>query len=158
MSRPLHRERGTASIEMAAILPLSILILVMIVLIGRLTWHAIVLTKSVADVSRIVATLPRATLVGTPDALRAFARNTLNDATRSAGLDIQPRDDAFTVMCGDFACVNTNFNAITVTSVIDFQDTIFNSNFQEVIPKEFLISSLSSQTYAPTTPQVPTND
>lgn len=158
MRRPLHRERGVASIEMAIILVVSIVILVMIVLAGRLTWHATVLTKSIAATDRIVATLPRAMIVGGPVALGQFVKTTVFDTTRSAGLDIQPNADLFTVTCGGFACADFAFTSVTVTAGLNFRDTIFNANFQEVYAKAFLIHATATQTYATTTPKVPNND
>lgn len=158
MRRPLHRERGIAIVEMAFILLGSIGILVMIVLAGRLTWHASVLTKSIAASDRIVATLPRATIVGGPVALGQFVKTTVYDTTRSAGLDIQPDAELFSVMCGGFVCADFGFTSVTVTAGINFRDTIFNSNFQEVFAKAFVIHATATETYATTTPKVPNND
>lgn len=157
MKRQLHRERGTATIEMAVVTMLSIVILAMIVLAGRLTWYAIALTKGVANTNRIVATLPRATLVADADVLEAFVKDTLYDATESAGIDIQPRGNSIAVLCGMGHCDDKPFVFVLVTATIDFRDTIFDSDFHHVIPEALTISSISTQTYATTFPAVSTN-
>lgn len=154
MKRQPHRERGIATIEMAAVVTLTIVILAMIVLSGRLTWHAIALTKGVASANRIVATLPRATIVGGSTALKLFTINTVYDATRSAGLDIQPDQEMFDVKCGLFNCTDIEFGSITVTAAIYFRDTIFSSAYQQVLPEKLTITAAATQTYATTTPNV----
>lgn len=157
MSRRLHRERGTAAMEMVVVTMLSIIILATIVLVGRLTWHAIALTKGVANTNRIVATLPRATLVGGADALAAFAKGTLYDATESSGIDMQPDGQTFTLLCGMSHCADDPFTFVFVTARINFRDTIFDSDFEDVIPEAFTIRSTSTQAYATTYPQVQAN-
>ncbi|GGY25152.1 hypothetical protein [Pseudoduganella albidiflava] len=154
MNRQPHRERGIATIEMAAVVTLTIVILAMIVLSGRLTWHAIALTKGVANTNRIVATLPRATIVGGSTALKLFTINTVYDATRSAGLDIQPDEELFDVNCGLFNCTDIGFSSITVSAAILFHDTIFGSVYQQVLPENLTIPAAATQTYATTTPKV----
>ncbi|WBS03286.1 hypothetical protein OU994_02955 [Pseudoduganella sp. SL102] len=154
MKRQPHRERGIATIEMAAVVTLTIVILAMIVLSGRLTWHAIALTKGVANTNRIVATLPRATIVDDPDVLKEFVKNTVYDATRSAGLDIQPRANMFLVTCGLFNCTDIDFSSVTVSAAIYFHDTIFGSAYQQVLPENLTIPAAATQTYATTTPKV----
>lgn len=157
MSRQLHRERGTAAMEMTVVTMLSIVILAMIVLAGRLTWHAVALTKGVANTNRIVATLPRATLVGGPDALKAFTQDTLYDATESAGIDMQPDSQFIAVSCGLDPCGDDAFNAIRFSARIYFRDTIFDSDFNDVIPDIFTIRSASTQAYATNFPAVSKN-
>lgn len=157
MSRRLHRQRGIAAIETALLMMVSIGALAMIVLAGRLTWHAIALTKGIANTNRIVATLPIATIISGPDALKGFTKETLYDATQSAGLDMQPRADTVTVMCGIYACAESGFTSISITAGIAFRDTIFDSDFHHVIPENFLIRSAATQTYATTFPPVAKN-
>jgi hypothetical protein len=157
MNRQLHRERGTAAMEMTVVAMLSIVILAMIVLVGRLTWHAIALTKGVANTNRIVATLPRTTLVGGVTTLKAFAQDTLSEATGSAGIDIQPDSESLRVSCGLDECVDASFNSVQVIARIYFRDTVFDSDFNDVIPDSFLMRSVATQTYANTFPPVSKN-
>lgn len=157
MNRRAHRERGTATLEMAVVTMLSVIILAMIVLAGRLTWHAIALTKGVANTSRIVATLPRATIVGGAGALKVYAQDTLNDATESAGIDLQPDEDSFFIMCGSFTCADAPFGSIRMGSRIFFRDTIFDSDFYYELPGVFMINADSTQTYANPYPAVSKN-
>lgn len=157
MNRRLYRERGIAAMEMAVVTMFSIVVLAMIVLVGRLTWHAVALTKGVANTNRIVATLPRTTLVGGANALKAFAQDTLYGVTASAGIDMQPDSETFSVTCGGRICADNNFGSIQVDATIYFRDTIFDSDFHHVIPEALTISSISTQTYATTFPAVSTN-
>jgi len=157
MNRRLYRERGIAAMEMAVVTMFSIVVLAMIVLVGRLTWHAVALTKGVANTNRIVATLPRTTLVGGASALKVFAQDTLYDATASAGIDMQPDSETFLVLCGSGLCADNTFGSIQVDASINFRDTIFDSDFHHVIPEALTIRSVSAQNYATTFPAVSTN-
>lgn len=159
MMRTLHRQRGTAAMEMAVVTMLSVVVLAMIVLAGRATWHATALTKSAANTARIVATLPRATLVSTAPGgfVEIFAEANLRDATVSAGLDLQPDHRMFRVSCGTRQCDDGAFTSITISTKIYFTDTIFDSDFQDIGLESLGIVSEPRQTYATATPAVPTN-
>jgi hypothetical protein len=157
MNRTLRRQRGTAAMEMAVVTMLSVVVLAMIVLAGRATWHATALTKSVANTARIVATLPRPALVSRTDFVEVFAEANLLDATQSAGIDLQPNHRDFDAECGNGACEDRDFTSVTVRSAISFRDTIFDGDFQNIGLDSLDIISESRQTYATATPAVPTN-
>jgi hypothetical protein len=157
MRRILYRERGIAAMEMTVVAGLSIIVLAMIVLAGRFTWHAIVMTKSVANASRIVATLPRTTIAGEMDTLLSFTAATIKDTTRSAGLDLQPRNDGFSVMCGSSTCTDRSFDAVSVSAQLSFRDTIFGSAYQQIGLRAVTIVPSYTQNYAQPYPDAPTN-
>lgn len=160
MNRHHPRERGTAAIEMVFVLLTSTLLLGIIVLVGRLTWHATSLVKSVADTTRIVATLPRTTLVGDPTNLRVLTERHVRTATGSAGLDLQPQD-GIDARCSNSACTDFAFTSISVEASIRFYDTIFGNNLFEAnvnynIEPEYHMAFTYRQTYARPLPP-PTN-
>ena len=160
MNRRLHRERGTAAIEMVFVLLTSILLLGIIVLVGRLTWHATTLVKRVADTTRIVATLPRTTLVGGVSNVRVQAEQYVRAATGSAGLDLQP-GHGIDARCGGMSCTDFNFTSVSVEAAIRFYDTIFgNSLFEGTvnynIQPEYNMAFTYRQTYV-RPPPPPTN-
>ncbi|QBE63566.1 TadE/TadG family type IV pilus assembly protein [Pseudoduganella lutea] len=152
MNRRPCRERGTAAIEMVFVLLTSILLLGIIVLVGRLTWHATSLVKSVADTTRIVATLPRTTLVGGTTHMKALTERHVRVVTESAGLDLQP-GDGIDARCGGTSCTDFAFTFVTVNASIRFYDTIFGTNLFDVrvnynIQPEYNMAFIYRQTYA----------
>lgn len=157
MNRHPCREGGTAAIEMVFVLLTSILLLGIIVLVGRLTWHATALVKSVADTTRIVATLPRTTLVGGTTHIKALTERHVRAVSQSAGLDLQP-GDGIEANCGNGACIDTNFAFVSVEASIYFYDTIFgtrlfNPNINYNIQPEYTMAFTYRQTYVrPTAP------
>lgn len=151
MKRHPFHERGTAAMEMTVVLFFTVILLGIIVLFGRLTWHATALAKGVSSTTRILATLPRMTLVDS-DAVETIVRQEVRNTTLSAGLDLQPLRSNIDANCGTEVCRERNFDSVSLIASITFHDTIFGSDlfpisYAELFGEEVTIDFTYRQTY-----------
>ena len=146
------RERGVAAIEMTVVLFLGFALLVAVVLLGRLTWHAIAMQKAVSNVGRIVTAMPFETLTtyGVTTSLHTLASTHVLTATRSAGLDTLPLSDMIAVQCDGLPCGDTQVGVLRVAASIRFHDTIFGNDVSGLLPEQGLtVNPRYSQNYVP---------
>lgn len=154
MNRPRHRTRGTAAIEMVLVLLLGTGALASLVLLGRMTWHAIAMQKAVASTGRIVSTLPRETLntSGIADVIDPFIQTEVRAATLSAGLDTRPSLSSIESSCaaGGWNCGDMPVTQVQVRAAIRFNDTVFGNGFTGLLPESGLFFVAEYwQTYVP---------
>ena len=152
MKARLKNERGVAAIEMTIVLFLGFVLLVAVVLLGRLTWHAIAMQKAVTNVGRIVTAMPFETLTtfAVAEPLQTLAVAHIQTAVRSAGLDTQPPASMTAVLCDGSPCGDTQVGVLRVTSSIRFHDTIFGNEASGLLPEEGLtVNTRYSQSYVP---------
>lgn len=155
MKRRLQTERGVVAIEMSIVLVLGIFLLASVLVLGRLTWHAIVMQKAISSAGRIVGALPFETITtsGVSGAINAIAASHVDAATQSAGLDIQPDPDLTMVDCVDAGrggCGRTIVTFIAASSYLRFSDTIFGNSMTGLLPEAGLDLDVTYfQTYVP---------
>lgn len=152
MKAGLKSEHGVVAIEMTVVLILGFVLLVAVVLLGRLTWHAIALQKAVSNVGRIVTAMPFETLTTYDVAgpLQTLAVAQIQTAAQSAGLDTQPSASMTSVSCDGLPCGDTQVGVLRVTASIRFHDTIFGNGLSGLLPEEGLTVNLRySQSYVP---------
>lgn len=152
MKTGLKNERGVAAIEMTVVLFLGFVLLVAVVLLGRLTWHAIAMQKAVSNVGRIVTAMPFETLTTfeVAEPLQALAVAHIQTAARSAGLDTRPPASMTLVQCDGLACGEPQVGMIRVSTSIRFHDTIFGNEASGLLPEEGIsVNPRYSQSYVP---------
>lgn len=150
MKHPWQGERGVVAIEMAIVLTLGIFMLAAVILIGRLTWHAIAVQKAVSSAGRIVAALPYETLTlgGVNPVLGTLASDLVHGTTATAGLDIQP--DWIVVHCIDSivgGCGRQDVNVIRIGASLRFTDTVFGASVTELPATDVDLAVTYFQTY-----------
>lgn len=153
MNRPLWRQRGVAAIEMAVLLGVGTSLIATTVLLGRLTWHAIVVEKAVQNAARAIAALPVEVVEGADAAevLTALAVRRVLDTTAAAGLDIQPRSSTIVVECDTYACGAGRPAIISVEANVRFTDTVFGPDFlfRLIGAEDIPIPARATLTYVP---------
>lgn len=109
-SRVIQREKGVAAIEFAIILPLLLLILIGMVVYGQLMWNYDALSKATRDAARFLSSEPsiNATQIST-------ARSMVDNAAKSAGINIPDLANDVAISCGGGCSTPTN-----VTVRIDY--------------------------------------
>lgn len=146
------RERGVAAVEMTVVLFLGFMLLVAVVLLGRLTWHAIAMQKAVSNVGRIVSAMPVETLTtyGVAAPLQTLAVAQIQTAARSAGLDTRPSASMTAVQCAGLPCGDMQVGTLRVSASIRFHDTIFGNDVSGLLPEEGIaVNPRYVQTYVP---------
>ena len=152
MKTRLKSERGVAAIEMTVVLFLGFVLLVAVVLLGRLTWHAIAMQKAVSNVGRIVTAMPFETLTtfAVAEPLQTLAVAHIQTAAGSAGLDTRPPASMTAVQCGGFPCGEPQVGTVRVSTSIRFHDTIFGNDVSGFLPEQGIsVNPRYSQNYVP---------
>lgn len=125
-----QKQRGTALMEMALVLWAGTILLACVLLLGRLTWHAIALQKAVASTGRFLSTLPVETL-RSPDvsiALNQLAGTRVREATLAAGLDAPAFVGDTNVRCTEeWGCGSFVPTEMQVGTTLVFRDPIFGT-------------------------------
>jgi hypothetical protein len=131
MRPPVCRQRGTALIEIVPVLLFSVSLLAAIVLFGRMTWHWIALEKSIGSTVRILSALPRETLLGTRAEIDIPDRTTklILSMTGSAGIDTPPTRASLSVLCSGFTCGPGGATTVSVSTRLNFTDTVFDNAY-----------------------------
>lgn len=122
-SRTRHREKGSAAVEMAIVLPILVLLLTTLVFFARVFWYYSVMQKAAQDTTRFLSTATQVEMRATGAPMAAVARSIAEAET--AVLRPVADDFAIDVQCNFASC---GFAVpVTVRTVIQMRmsDKIF---------------------------------
>lgn len=122
--RSASRQKGTAAIEFAVLLPFLVLIFANILFLGKIFWHYTVAQKIAHDMARHMSTQPAYTFTSYTGTTAAL--NIAYEIARQEGADLNTGGlpPAYFVLCGKVNCAGMAVPA-TVTGVVQMR--LYNS-------------------------------
>lgn len=129
--KPRRRQRGTAAVELAAVLPLLALLLTVPLFFGRVFWHYTVAYKAAHDAARYLATTSQADVLKLgPDGI-AVAAKVANQIARLETAELNPGlyPPSIDVQCDLVSCTGgPPPKSVRVVVTMNMYDNIFTSS------------------------------
>lgn len=130
LARPRQRERGSAAVELALILPILIITLTPMILYARYMWHYTVAQKAAQDAARYMSSVSVAEMKS--KTLAGYAKSIAIEIARREVAELAPGEEIgdADVICDTNTCgfkSGTAPKMVTVSVAFNMFDTFFNT-------------------------------